>query len=207
MPVDLLEDALDDFELFLHEDVRLPILVRCALAHFQFETIHPFLDGNGRLGRLLIVFYLVERGAIGQPLLYLSAYFERNRDEYVACLQGVRERGDLDSWISFFLRAVTTQARSAVDSADSLLGLRDEFRDRLRQARARGQAVDAAEALIANPFVTAPYLARTLDVTRQGAQYVIASLERARIVEPVKGEFRPALYVANEVLTVLQRDD
>lgn len=206
-PVDLLEDALDDFERFLHEDVRLPILVRCALAHFQFETIHPFLDGNGRLGRLLIVFYLVERGAIGQPLLYLSAYFERNRDEYVACLQGVRERGDLDSWISFFLRAVTTQARSAVDSADSLLGLREEFRGRLRQARARGQAVDAAEGLIANPFVTAPHLSRTLDVTRQGAQYVIASLERAGIVEPVKGDFRPALYVANEVLSVLQRDD
>lgn len=206
-PVELLEDALDDFERFLHEDLQLPILVRCALAHFQFETIHPFLDGNGRLGRLLIVFYLVERGAIGQPLLYLSAYFERNRDEYMACLQGVRERGDIDSWISFFLRGVATQARSAVDSADSLLALREEFRGRLRQARARGQAVDAAEALIANPFVTAPTLSRTLNVTRQGAQYVIASLERAGIVEPVKGESRPALYVANEVLNVLQRDD
>ncbi|MGZ4317479.1 MAG: Fic family protein [Gaiellaceae bacterium] len=206
-PVELLEDALDDFERFLHEDLQLPILVRCALAHFQFETIHPFLDGNGRLGRLLIVFYLVERGAIGEPLLYLSAYFERNRDEYVACLQGVRERGDIDSWISFFLRGVATQARSAVDSADSLLALREEFRGRLRQARARGQAVDAAEALIANPFVTAPTLSRTLNVTRQGAQYVIASLERAGIVEPMKGESRPALYVANEVLSVLQRDD
>jgi Fic family protein len=206
-PVDLLEEALDDFELFLHQDIQLPILVRCALAHYQFETIHPFVDGNGRLGRLLIIFYLVERGVIPQPLLYLSAYFERNRDEYVACLQGVRERGDLDSWISFFLRAVTTQARSAVDSADSLLGLREEFRGRLRQVRARGQAVDAAEALIANPFVTAPHLSRTLEVTRQGAQYVIASLERAGIVEAVKGEFRPALYVSSEVLSVLQRDD
>src|SRR5712691_7859702 len=115
-PVDLLEDALDDFEAFLHDELRIPLLVRCALAHFQFETIHPFLDGNGRLGRLLIVFYLIERGAIGQPLLYLSAYFERNRDEYVACLQGVRERGDLDAWLSFFLRGVATQARSAMDS-------------------------------------------------------------------------------------------
>lgn len=206
-PVGLLEAALDDFESFLQEDVQLPILVRCALAHFQFETIHPFLDGNGRLGRLLIVFYLVERGAISQPLLYVSTYFERNREEYVACLQGVRERGDLNSWISFFLRAVTTQARSAIDCADSLLRLREEFRARLREVRARGQAVDAAEALIANPYVTAPGLARTLDVTRQGAQYVIASLERAGIVVPVQGDFRPALYVANEVLRVLQQDD
>jgi len=206
-PADLLEDALDDLESFLHEDVQLPILVRCALAHFQFETIHPFLDGNGRLGRLLIVFYLVERGAIGQPLLYLSAYFERNREAYVARLQGVRERGEVDSWLSFFLRGVATQATSAIDSADALLRLREEFRDRLRHARARGQAVEAAEALIANPFVTAPNLSRTLNVTRQGAQYVIASLDRAGIIAPVRGDARPALYVANEVLDVLQRDD
>lgn len=206
-PVELLENALDDFESFLHEDVELPILVRCALAHLQFETIHPFLDGNGRLGRLLIVFYLVERGAIGQPLLYLSAYFERNRDEYVACLQGVRERGNLEAWLAFFFRGVAIQARSAVDSADSLLRLRDEFRRRLREARARGQAVDAAEALISNPFVTAPNLARMLGVTRQGAQYVIATLERAGVLVSVQDDRRPALFVAREVLDVLQRDD
>jgi Fic family protein len=204
-PVDLLEDALDDLERFLHEEVPLPVLVRCALAHFQFETIHPFLDGNGRLGRLLIVFYLVERGVLGQPLLYLSAYFERNRDEYVNALQGVRERGDINGWIAFFVRGLTVQARSAVESADALLRLREEFRARLRQAGARGQAVDASEALIGNPFVTAPQLAQLLNVTRQGAQYVISSLERARIVQAVEGKSRPALYVAQEVLDVLER--
>ena len=206
-PVDRLEDALDDFESFLHEDVPIPILVRCALAHFQFETIHPFLDGNGRLGRLLIVFYLVERGVMQQPLLYLSAFFERRRDDYVECLQGVRERGDLDAWISFFLEGVAIQARGAVSAAESLLGLRDEFRERLRHVRARGQVVDAAEALIGNPFVTAPRLSRTLGVTRQGAQYVISSLQKAGVIEPVRGTSRPALFVATEVLDVLQRDD
>jgi Fic family protein len=175
--------------------------------HFQFETIHPFLDGNGRLGRLLIVFYLIERGVLGQPLLYLSAYFERNRNEYVGALQGVRERGEMDTWISFFLRGVTAQANSAIDAADALLRLREEFRARLRQARARGQAADAADALIENPFVTVPQLVQTLGVTRQGAQYVISSLERAGIVESVPGETRPALHVAREVLDVLQRDD
>jgi Fic family protein len=204
-PAGLLEDALDDLEAFLHEDLQMPPLVRCALAHFQFETIHPFLDGNGRLGRLLIIFYLVERGVLSQPLLYLSSYFEHHRDEYVAALQGVRERGDLDHWFSFFLRGVERQARAAIESADALLRLRDDFRARLRQSGARGQAVDAAEALIGNPFVTVPQLAGLLGITRQGAQYVISSLERAGVVVPVEGAARPALYVARDVLEVLQR--
>jgi Fic family protein len=206
-PVDLLENSLDDFEAFLHEDLRIPLLVRCALAHFQFETIHPFLDGNGRLGRLLIVFYLIERGVLSQPLLHLSAYFERNRDEYVGSLQGVRERGDMDSWISFFLRGVATQSRSAIDAADALLRLREDFRMRLRQVRARGRAADAAEALVGNPFVSVPQLVQSLGVTRQGAQYVISSLERAGIIERVPAVTRPTLYVARAVLEVLQRDD
>jgi Fic family protein len=205
-PVDQLEDALDDFESFLHEDLQMPVLVRCALAHFQFETIHPFLDGNGRLGRLLIVFYLVERGILPQPILYLSAYFEENREQYIAALQTVRERGDVQMWLVFFLRGVAQQARRAVDSADALLRLRDDFRERLRAVRARGQAIDAAEALIGNPYVTAPQLAGMLGLTRQGAQYVISSLERAGIVVPVVGSARPALFVATDVLEVLQRD-
>jgi Fic family protein len=205
-PSDLLEDALDDLEAFLHEELELPVLVRCALAHFQFETIHPFLDGNGRLGRLLIAFYLLERRLLRQPLLYLSSYFEQRKDAYVGTLQGVRERGDIDGWLSFFLEGVALQARGAAASADSLLSLRDEFRERLRRVRARGQVVDAAEALIGNPFVSAPRLAGMLGVTRQGAQYVLSSLQRAGIVVAVPGEARPALFVATEVLDVLQRD-
>ncbi len=205
--VDLLEAALDDFEAFLHEEMPIPLLVRCALAHFQFETIHPFPDGNGRLGRLLIVFYLVERRVLDQPLLYLSTYFEHNRDDYVNSLQAVRERGDIDGWLQFFLRGVAHQANRAIESADALLLLRDDFRERLRKARARGQAVDAAERLIGNPFVGAPQPARDLGVTRQGAQYVISTLERAGIVGPAPGDHRPRLFVARDVLAVLQRDD
>lgn len=205
-PVDRLEDALDDFERFLHEDLDVPILVRCALAHFQFETIHPFLDGNGRLGRLLIVFYLVERGVLYQPLLYLSAYFERNRQAYVDALQAVRERGELDNWINFFARGVAEQARAALASAEALLRAREEFRTRLRDAGARGSAIDAAEGLIGNPFITAPRLASALGVSRQGAQYVIRSLERAGIIDEVATDARPTLYVARSVLDVLQAD-
>src|SRR5947209_7249770 len=164
-PPERVTHILSDLERYLHEDPPLPILVRCALIHYQFETIHPFLDGNGRLGRLLIVFYLVERGVLHEPLLYLSSYFERHRDEYVARLQAVREEGDYESWITFFLRAVTTQASAAVRTAESLLRLGVEFRERLRRIRARGQAIDAAERLIGNPFVSAPRLAETLGLT------------------------------------------
>jgi Fic family protein len=155
---------------------------------------------------LLIVFYLVERGALREPLLYLSEYLEENRDAYVDALQGVRERGDLERWFQFFLRGVGRQAERAVESADALLRTRDEFRERLRAVRVRGQAIDAAESLIGNPFVTVPQLARSLGVSRQGAQYVIASLERAGIVEPVRSDSRPALFVARDVLNILQRD-
>ena len=121
------------------------------LAHFQFETIHPFLDGNGRLGRLLIVFYLVERAALSRPLLYLSAFFERNRQAYVDSLQAVRERGELDDWVDFFVRGVAEQAQAALESTEALLGLREDFRARLRSVGARGSAIDAAENLIGNP--------------------------------------------------------
>jgi Fic family protein len=203
---DLMAAALGDFERYLHEEPSLPVLVRCALVHYQFETIHPFLDGNGRLGRLLVVFYLVERGVVQQPLLYLSAFFERHRDEYVQRLQMVRERGEYEEWVEFFLRAVATQAAEAVRSAESLLLLRDEFRDRLRRARVRGQAADAADALIGNPFVTVPGISEALGVTRQGAQHIVASLERAGILRSEPTERRPALFVAPEVLELLQRE-
>jgi Fic family protein len=206
-PPERLADALADLERYLHEDPPLPILVRCALIHYQFETIHPFLDGNGRLGRLLIVFYLVERRVLHEPLLYLSSYLERHRDEYVTLLQAVREEGDYESWVTFFLKAVTTQATAAVHTAESLLRLETEFRERLRRIRARGQAIDAAEMLIGNPYVSAPRLAETLGLTRQGGQYVIATLGRAGIVELAADDSRPTLYVAREVLDVLQQDE
>lgn len=205
-PAPSVPDHLSGLERFVHEDIPLPAVVRSALLHYQFETIHPFLDGNGRLGRLLVVFFLVERGVLPQPLLYLSAYLERERDEYVRRLQGVREDGDYEGWVSFFVSGVAVQAEAALQSAEALLRLGADFRERLRSIRARGSAIDAAEGLIGNPFVTAPRLAETLGVTRQGALYVISKLEEAGIVVADSRGERSRLYVASEVLDVLERD-
>ena len=203
-PASSLGDHLGDLERFIHEDSTLPALVRCALIHYQFETIHPFLDGNGRVGRLLVVFFLVERGVLPQPLLYLSAYLERERDEYVRRLQAVREEGDYEGWAAFFLTGVAAQAAAALGSAEALIRLSVVFRDRLRSIRARGSVVDAAEALIGNPFVTARGLAESLGVTRQGALYVISKLAEAGIVVEDPRGARSRLYVAREVLDVLE---
>jgi Fic family protein len=200
-----LPNAISDFERFLHdENVPLPVLVRCALLHYQFETIHPFVDGNGRLGRLLVIFYLVERGVLREPLLYLSGYLESHRDEYVSRLQAVREEGDYESWVTFFLTAVEHQAEAAIETAEALLTLQRSFRERLRRSNARGQALDIADRLIANPFVSAPRIAVDFGISRQGALYVLKTLERAGVVQRSPSAGRRVLYVAREVLEALE---
>jgi len=203
-PPDAMQKALGDWEKYLHETPRLPHLVRCALVHYQFETIHPFLDGNGRLGRLLISFYLVERGILPLPLLYVSPYLETRRSEYYRRLQRVRQKGDFDGWIGFFLEAVTSQALDAVGRAESLLRVFAGFRDRLRRARIRGGAVELVDQLLANPYVTTSRAVRFLKVSQQGAAYAIQRLVDADIVRAEGQAGAARLYVAREVLDVLE---
>src|SRR5712691_10509774 len=149
-PPDQMNGALDDLERYLHEDVPLPVLVRCALIHYQFETIHPFLDGNGRLGRLLIVFFLIQRRVLPAPLLYISSYLEEFRREYYERLQAVRERAEIQEWLQFFLTAVAVQAEDAVVRAEHLHDLREGYR--LQLARSRSRAVEVVDLLFVNPF-------------------------------------------------------
>ena len=204
-PPDFMKEALDDWERYLHDDgPKLPALVRSALIHYQFETIHPFLDGNGRLGRLLITFYLVERGVLAEPLLYVSPYLEARRSAYYDHLQRVRQRGDFEGWISFFLDAVTSQALDAVRRAERLLEIVAMYRERLRKARVRGGAVELAEALIANPYVTTPRAMKLLDVSYQGAAYSIQRLLDAGVVRDAGTQGTAKLYLASEVLETLE---
>ena len=179
-PPDQMGNALDDWERFANEDVRLPVLVRAALLHYQFETIHPFLDGNGRLGRLLVVFFLVQQRRLPEPLLYVSAYLEQHRTEYYDRLQGVRERGELQQWLRFFLHAVAVQANDAVDRAERLADLREEFRGALAGSRSRAR--DVVETVFRNPVLTTRRVTAELGVTNQGALNLIRELEAREIV-------------------------
>lgn len=202
-PVDEMQRALTDWERFVHESVPIPPLVKCALMHYQFETIHPFLDGNGRLGRLLIVFFLVEQTLLPEPLLYISAYFEAHRGDYYDHLQAVRERGQLEEWVQFFLRAVEVQAADAVQRAERLADLREQYRQ--IASRTRSRAGEVVDLLFENPVLTPNFVAARLDMTPQGALNLIRRLEDGGIlIEHGRVPGRSKRWVADAVLNVLE---
>jgi Fic family protein len=154
------------------------------MAHYQFEVIHPFLDGNGRLGRLLIPLVLIERGVLPQPLLYLSVHFERNRNQYYDLLLRTSRTGDFEPWISFFLRAVSAQATDAEERTERLVELQSAMRGQLLEERVSMTVVRATELLFNTPYVSATSLASALDVTFPTAQSAIDLLvSRGDLVE------------------------
>ena len=203
-PVEQMRAALDDLERFLNEAPPLPPLIRCGLAHYQFETIHPFLDGNGRLGRLLMVFLMTEWGLLPQPLLYLSAYFETRRAEYYNRLQAVRERGEIDQWLSFFLDGVTTQASDALLRAERLGDLREGYHARLAGGRSRGREV--VDLAFESPVVTSAMVVERLSITAAGAVKLLGRLEGEGILREIERlPGRSRRWVASEILETLDR--
>ena len=191
--------ALSDLERFLHEK-EMPLLVQLAIAHYQFEVIHPFLDGNGRIGRLLIPLMLVLRGVLSQPLLYVSAYFEQHRSEYYDHLLLTSQRGDLMPWVSFFLTAVATQARDSEERTVRLVELQHEVRSTLLSEGRPNSVVRLADQLFATPVVTAARVAELLDVGRPTAHAAIDALvERGDLVE-VTGRERGRVYQASKII-------
>lgn len=171
---------LGELETFLHSEDGLPPLVRIALAHVQFETIHPFLDGNGRVGRLLITFLLTECGVLHKPVLYLSHYFRQHRQAYYDHLQAVRERGEWEAWLAFFLRGVMTVATEAAETAKRIQLLREDHRQAITEGlgRAAGNGHRVLESLFDRPIVA------VADVQKMtGTTYVAANNMVARLVE------------------------
>lgn len=198
-PPDELGDLLADWERFANEEETLPVLVRAALLHYQFETLHPFLDGNGRLGRLLIIYHLVTSGRLPAPLLYLSPYLEDRRDEYFACLQGVRERGDFDTWLRFFLRGVEAQANDAVARAERLLDLRDRYWG--LTASLRSQAAALVDILFETPVLTGRLVESRLRVARPTALRLLGQLTDLGIIDEAPARRRgQRRWIAREVL-------
>lgn len=200
-PPDRLMDCLSNWEIFLHERGSFPDLVQCALMHEQFEAIHPFLDGNGRLGRLLIPLFLIERGRLSQPVLYLSAYFEARRHEYYDALQRVRAEGDWGGWLRFFLAGVEDTAREGVRQAGRILELHDSLRLRVRQ---KPNAAALLDELFANPFVSVSRAARLLKVSNPTARLAVAFLQQEGLLEEITGRAWGRMYLCRQILDVLE---
>ena len=194
--------ALEQLERFLNER-GTPPLIQIALVHHQFEAIHPFLDGNGRVGRLLVTLYLVERDVLPTPLLYLSAFFEATRSDYYERLRAVTERGDWENWLVYFLSGVARQSEDAVDRASRIQAKLDEWRVKVAGLGTRAPTL-VIERLAANPFVTAKNLAGQLDVAFSTASRAIDRLVELGILHQVDERRRDRAYCATAILKILE---
>ncbi|MEZ4553759.1 MAG: Fic family protein [Dehalococcoidia bacterium] len=201
-PPERVADLLTDWERFVNDDGPLPPLIRCALMHYQFETIHPFNDGNGRVGRLLIPLLLIELGVLSSPLLYLSAYFDAHRPEYYDHLYRVSTTGEWQPWLRFFLEGITEQARDAIQRSRHIRALQETYRQRLHEDHAPASALRLCDELFIRPVVRTSDVAGALDMTAAGARKVLDRLVRAGILSAEPDTY-PQLYVAHELIEVL----
>jgi Fic family protein len=188
-------------ELFLHDREQHPELIQCALMHEQFEAIHPFLDWNGRVGRLLITLFLIERGRLSQPLLYLSAFIEAHRQDYYDTLQRVRTDGDWPGWLRFFLTGVEETAREAFGQARRLMDLYDRLRRDLRQ---KPNATALLDELFVNPYITVSLAARLLNVSYPTARSAVTRLQKDGLLEEITGRAWGRLYLARPILEAIE---
>ena len=197
-------ECMSDLERFLHAADGLPVLVRAALAHVQFETIHPFLDGNGRVGRLLITFLLCHAGVLREPLLYLSLYLKQHREEYYRLLEAVRREGDWEAWVAFFLEGVAQTATGAVGTARRLVTLFEEDRTRLQgQGRRAGSALRVHAALEARPLITLQEVARRADLSFPTAAAGMDVLVELGVARELTGKKRNRVFVYDRYLALL----
>ncbi len=196
---------MGDLETFLHADAPgLSTLVKAGLAHVQFETIHPFLDGNGRLGRLLITLLLCERGMLKQPVLYLSLYLKAHRRRYYELLQDVRETGDWESWLAFFLEGVQVTADQAAATAGTILGLFERDAARLRElGRGAASPIRVHQMLQSTPLVRIPQVSARLNISAPTAAKALQTLADLGIVEEVSGRKRGRIYTYDRYLAIL----
>jgi Fic family protein len=206
-PVPQMKEALHDFELFLHREDDLPVLVHVGVAHAQFETIHPFMDGNGRVGRLLVTFLLMHRGVLHRPLLYLSLFLKRNREEYYDRLMAIRDEGDWEGWIEFFLRGVAETAEDATTKARAIVELRAQHLERIDQAGLPANARRLLDLLYRRPLVDVPLVRDELGVAFGTANKLMEQLESARIVREVTGRRRDRVFRFDAYLGFFASDE
>ena len=184
--------ALGDLEKFVHTEERLPALLRIGMVHAQFETIHPFLDGNGRVGRLLITLLLCEQHILSQPVLYISHYFKANRQTYYELLQAVRDQGRWEEWLGFFLEGIRAVSEEATETARKIVTLREAHRKLITDefGRAAASALTLLEDLFRRPVVSVKYVAELLDMTQAGANVLVRRMVEAGMLVETTGQAR-----------------
>jgi Fic family protein len=198
-----MDDALGDLEKFFHSEDHLPPLVRCALIHYQFETIHPFNDGNGRVGRLLITLYLVWQGILQEPMLYLSAYLKAHQQEYYDRLQQVRTDGNYEAWLRFFLEGIVTVSKQVVDTTRRVQQLEARDTDRLIQANLGAYAIQLLRTLMKTPVITVDYAADRLGVSYSKANAIFKKCEDMGLIKQINQGRRNRRFVYDEYMQIL----
>jgi Fic family protein len=206
-PPDKVAQCMSDLEKFIHDKNQgTPVLIKCALLHGQFETIHPFLDGNGRVGRLLITLLLCAERILKEPMLYPSLYFKTHRDQYYNLLQKIRTDGDWEGWVEFFADAVKETAESAVKSANQLMKVADQDREKIRTiGRAAGSALRVHQALLQKPVISIPKACQLSGLWATTVTMVMEQLEKLGIVKEITGGRRNRLYNYVSYMKILNK--
>ncbi len=205
-PVPEMKGCFSDLEKYINSDAKEPALIQCALVHCQFEAIHPFLDGNGRIGRLLITFMLLEKKLLSQPLLYLSDFFEEYRDEYYRLLLNVSQKGDWKAWLTFFLNGVRQQSEDALATIQKLLDLQKRYSAAMTGQRAPKSVNRLLDYLFSNPVISISELSKTWKMPFPTVQRGVNYLVEKGILEEMTGRPRNRLFVANEILNTIMTE-
>ncbi len=203
-PVEEMHRALDALEKFIHADIEIPPLIRAGMIHYQFEAIHPFLDGNGRVGRLLIVLLFCEWGLLSQPLLNLSVYFERYRQEYYDLLLGISQKGAWDAWLHFFLRGVSEQARESVFRMERLQNIRAMYQPIADKDRNSMRMAAVIDFVFSRPILSVRQAADGLGIPFKTAQAYLLKLVQAGVLREITGYARNRIFQADEILSAVQ---
>ena len=200
--------ALDNLEKFLHDPTPMPVLIKIGLAHAQFDTIHPFLDGNGRTGRLLITFLLCEQNILKRPLLYISYYFKKYRTEYYDRLQAVRDSGQWEGWLKFFLRGVYEVAQEASTTARRLVNLKEEHQQVLldRMGRRAGNAITLLEKLYFRPIITVEQVQEIIQLSYPNANTLVKDICELGILQEITGQKRNRAFAYQPFLEIFKDD-
>ena len=200
-----MKKCLEALEKYIHQSDDLPPLVRIGIIHVQFETIHPFLDGNGRIGRLLITLLLYERGVLTAPVLYLSLYLRRNRTEYFKLLMDVRNDGAWEQWLNFFLRGVAEAADEATATAQKVHAMREEHRRQLTSHKGKVKDLELLDQLFSQPLVNTSWVMKSAGVSQPTADAMLARFEAAGILTEITGQQRYRVFRYDAYLSLFDQ--